>query len=203
MTAPGNPKTTIDENVDPLEAVIDRALASAINGRVTIRRVLEAWGDRSYGPLFILLGFVASTPLAIMPGASALIGVVIAFLAVQMIFGARYPWMPKRMLSLSVSEKSLNTVREKAAPTLKFLDRLITRRLTILTNVFTRRLAACVVLLLSLVMIPLDAIPFAVAAPSWGVAIIGVAITARDGLLMAIALATAAGIGYFAYLLLT
>ena len=45
-------------------------------------------------------------------------------------------------------------------------------------------------------MIPFDAVPFAVAAPAWTVVLFGVAITARDGLVMALALAACFGVAY-------
>ena len=40
---------------------------------VTVEDLLNAVGRRSYGPLFLLLGFVAVSPLTIVPGANWLI----------------------------------------------------------------------------------------------------------------------------------
>lgn len=188
-----------DDGFDhPLEDIIDEIIASAENGRVTLGALLQVWGDRSYGPLFIALGFFAGTPLSIFPGMSAAAGVVIAIVALQMIFGLAHIWLPNAVLRQSVALKSLTEARDKSMRQLQIIDRLITRRWAWATTGPMRRAAAITVLLLSLIMIPFDAVPFIVAAPSWGVVLFGLAITARDGLIMLVAMAAALGVGVFA-----
>ncbi|MEO1136823.1 MAG: exopolysaccharide biosynthesis protein [Pseudomonadota bacterium] len=182
----------------PLESIIDEALESSEDGSVSLRALLKAWGDRSYGPLFILLGFIGGTPLAAIPGAAAVVGVVIAGLAIQMILGRAHPWLPGFVLNQSIDENDLRKVRRKTEPVLVFLDRLITERLTWAVNEAMRRAAAIFVLILGLVMVPFDAVPFAVAAPAWAVVLFGVAITARDGVVMILALVACLGVAMLA-----
>ena len=198
MAPPDSSSNDKDLEERPLEAVIDRAIDLSDGERIRFRDFLEAWGDRSYGPLFIILGFAGGTPLAAVPAAAAIVGVVIFVLAIQMAFGKSHPWAPKFILDRSVKEKTLRTVRRRADPVLGFIDNLITERLRWASNEAFRRGAAVVVALLGLVMVPLDAVPFAVAAPAWGVVLFGVAITARDGLVMLLASALALGVGYLA-----
>ena len=150
--------------------------------------LLDAWGDRSYGPLFILLGFFAGTPLAVVPGAAAVVGVVIALLALQMTLGMQHPWLPGFILKRSVSEENLIKTRDKLEGALRFIDHLITERWAWASGEAMRRAAAIFVAVLGLTMIPFDAVPFAVAVPAWTVVLFGVAITARDGVVMALAL---------------
>lgn len=183
-----------DDDDHPLEDIIDAAIANAENGRIKLGALLSAWGDRSYGPLFIALGFFAGTPLSIFPGMSAATGVVIAIIALQMIFGMSHIWLPQSVLRQSVSLDGLVAAREKSMRWLQILDRLITKRWAWATGEAMRRAAAIIVLVLSLMMIPFDAVPFIVAAPSWGVVLFGVAITARDGFVMLLALAAALGV---------
>jgi hypothetical protein len=78
-----------------MEAVLDEAIELSDHGKTSLKDLLEAWGDRSYGPLFILLGFVSGTPLAIVPGAAGALAVVIAIVAAQMTCGRRHPWTPR------------------------------------------------------------------------------------------------------------
>ena len=179
----------------PLEEIVDDAIAQSENGKVTLRGLLDAWGDRSYGPLFIMLGFIAGTPLAVVPGAAAVVGAVIALLALQMAFGLNHPWLPGIALKQSVSEKNLRAMRRKLEKPLRFLDRLITERWSWAAGEAMRRAAAAMVAALGLVMIPFDAVPFLVAAPAWTVALFGVAIIARDGLVMVLALMGCLAIG--------
>ncbi|WP_425410175.1 exopolysaccharide biosynthesis protein [Hyphococcus sp.] len=182
------------QNEEPLETIVNRAVESADDGDVSLKNILSAWGDRSYGPLFILLGFIGGTPLAAIPGAAAIVGVLISLLAIQMIFGSAHPWLPDIALKRSISEDKLRDMRSRLEPLLSFLDNLITERLTWAAGGVMRRLAAFFVFCLGLIMVPFDAVPFAVAAPAWAIVLFGVAITARDGLVMIIALAAFSGI---------
>ncbi|WP_411816514.1 exopolysaccharide biosynthesis protein [Hyphococcus sp. DH-69] len=180
-------KGSHDERDAPLESIVDSAIDSSDDGCVTFRDVFTAWDDRSYGPLFIILGIIGGTPLAAVPGAAAIVGVMIVILSVQMVAGKAHPWLPGLLLDRSVKEDQLRDLRGRLSPMLRFIDHLITERLNWATGDIMRRVAAGIVTLLGVAMIPFDAIPFAVAAPSWAVVLFGVAITARDGLVMLIA----------------
>jgi len=183
----------------PLEEIVDDAIARSEDGKVTLGALLRAWGDRSYGPLFIILGFIAGTPLAVVPGAAAVVGVIIAVLGLQMVIGLKHPWLPQAALRQSVTEENLRKMREKTEPTLRFLDRLITERWVWATGDAMRRCAAIFVMILGVVMVPFDVAPFIVAAPSWTVVLFGVAITARDGLVMVVALAACLGVAWLGF----
>lgn len=183
-----------DKSEEPLEAIADEAMASAENGKVRLREILKGWGDRSYGPLFILLGIFAGTPLAVVPFAAAAVGLLIAGLAIQMAFGKSYPWLPAFTLDWSVDRQRLDQTRDKLSSVLKFFDFLITERLTFATGRTMRRVAAGIVAVLGLLMAPMDAVPFAVAAPAWAIVLFGVAITARDGLAMILAMLACGGV---------
>lgn len=180
----------------PLESVIDEAIEAAHGDRASIRDLLKEWGDRSYGPLFIVLGFVAGTPISGVPGLSAIIGVVIAILAAQMAAGRHHAWLPGFVLNFSIKAKALRGLRRRFDPVLSFLDNLVTERLGWAAGEWARRAAAAIVFVLGLLMIPFDAIPFAVTAPALAVVPFGVAITARDGLVMLLAFAGFLAVGW-------
>ncbi len=197
-TETSKPDAGADDDVGPLEEIVDYAIAHSEDGRVSLKALLKAWDDRSYGPLFIMLGFVGGTPLAVVPGAAAVVGVVIALLGLQMTLGLNHPWLPEAALKQSVSEEKLREIREKMDKPLRFIDHLITERWTWMAGEAMRRAAAIFVTILGVLMIPFDAVPFAVAAPAWSVVLFGVAIIARDGLVMTLALAACLGVGYLA-----
>ncbi|WP_428406912.1 exopolysaccharide biosynthesis protein [Hyphococcus sp.] len=187
---------SVEDGDAPLESIIDEAIENSENGEVSLRALLKAWDDRSYGPLFILLGFVGGTPLAVVPGAAAVVGVVITLLALQMALGLNHPWLPNVLLKQSISEENLREVRKKMDKPLRFVDHLITERWTWAAGEAMRRAAAIFVAALGIVMVPFDAVPFAVAAPAWTVVLFGVAITARDGLVMVLALLGCLAVGF-------
>ncbi|HAE25867.1 MAG TPA: hypothetical protein DCG58_01800, partial [Hyphomonas adhaerens] len=68
----------------------------------------------------------------------------------------------------------------------------ITERLTWATDKIATYGAALAVSLLSLLMIPLELVPFAVAAPGTAIVLFGLALVARDGALMLAGFAAAA-----------
>lgn len=188
--------SSVNDGDAPLESIIDEAIESSEDGSVSLRALLKAWDDRSYGPLFIMLGFVGGTPLAVVPGAAAVVGVVITVLALQMALGLSHPWLPGIVLKQSVSEGKLREVRKKMDKPLRFVDHLITERWTWAAGEAMRRAAAIFVAALGVLMVPFDAVPFAVAAPAWTVVLFGVAITARDGLVMILALLGCLAVGF-------
>ena len=187
----------------PIEAAVDDAIDAADHGRVTVQCLLDAWGDRSYGPLFILLGFFAATPLAAIPPTAAVVGVIIAALALQMLFGKHHPWLPRAIRERSVSAKKLRSVRKKFAGALEFFDRFTKERLTFAAGRVMRRVAAGVVAALGLLMVPFELVPIAGVAPASAVVLFGVAITARDGLAMIVGLAGFAVVVWLGVLLLS
>jgi hypothetical protein len=149
------------------------------------------------------LGLFAATPLSAIPPTAAIIGFVIAALAVQMLFGRRHPWLPQAICRRSVSAKKLAAAREKLAPTLAFFDRFVERRLAFAAGGPMRRIAAAIVLLLALSFIPFEFVPFAGAAPASAVVLFGVAITVRDGFAMLLGIAGFAGVIALGLVLLT
>jgi hypothetical protein len=115
-----------------------------------------------------------------------------------MAFGKHHPWLPRWVLNRSVRKKALVKARDKSERTVSFLDNLVSERLTWASGSIARRVAAIIVVALGLSMVPFEAIPFAGVAPAFGVVLFGVAITARDGLVMIISTAAAIGVAIFA-----
>lgn len=187
----------------PIEQAVDEAIEAAHRGRVAIQDLLEAWEERSYGPLFIVLGFVAATPLSAIPPTAAVLGLVIAALALQMLAGKRHPWLPKFIRRRSIAATRLEAARTKLAPLLAALDHPVKRRLAFATSGLFRPVTAAAVIALGLAMIPFELVPFAGAAPASAVVLFGVAITARDGLAMLLGLASLAGVAALGIAILT
>jgi hypothetical protein len=192
--APAEGRAPSHPEEGPIEAAIDEAIEAEHHGRISMQDLLAAWGDRSYGPLLIFLGFVAATPLSAAPPTAAVLGLVIAGLALQMLFGKRHPWLPAAIRKRSMSAKKLEGARRRFAPFLAAIDHPIKKRLEFATSGPMRRVAAAIVALLGLAMIPFEFVPIAGVAPASAVVLFGVAITARDGLVMLIGVAAFAGV---------
>ena len=170
---------------DPLENVLDRAINDIDGEKITFGDVLDLFGDRSFGPVIAFLGLlVVLPPLGAVPGLPALIGLIIIMFSLQILFGAKHIWVPKFVQKRSIGKDKLKAANRRAKPWLKRIDKLISERLEFLTGRIAVVVAALMVTLLALLMIPLELVPFAVAAPGAAIVLFGLAFVARDGVLM-------------------
>jgi hypothetical protein len=180
----------------PCLDIVDDIVADARDGALTLGDILDDLGDRSYGPLFFLIGLTILLPIGAIPGVPIVLGAVLIILAIQFVFGLKHPWMPDRFRSLSVTAEKACAARNRVRPFLNFVDRFVDTRIVWIVSRPMRVFAAVSIVLLSLAMIPLEFVPFGVAAPAAAVAAFGLAIVARDGLLMMIALGFVGGTGW-------
>jgi hypothetical protein len=169
----------------PLESVLDTAIQDCDDDKVTIGALLDMFGDRSFGPVIILLGLLVTVPpLGGIPGLPILVGIIILLFSLQIVFGARHIWMPQFVQKQGIACSKLEDARGRVRPWLQRIDRMITERLTWATGRIATYAAALAVSGLSLLMIPLELVPFAVAAPGTAIVLFGLALVARDGALM-------------------
>ena len=180
-------------DTNPLEDVLCNAIDAAHGEKVTVGDLLDRYDDRSFGPVFTLMGLLAVVPpISAIPGVPAIAGVIIALFSVQMLFGKDHIWLPQKVEKLSMEKGTLQKAHDKSENVLATLDSLVTDRLRWATSAPMRFLVAIMVTFLALAMIPLELVPFAVAAPGSAITLFGVAILSRDGALMLLAFALSA-----------
>jgi len=174
-----------------------QSLCSETDGdTVTVADLLNAVGRRSYGPVLLLLGFIAISPLTIIPGANVLVALITLIFAVQMAFGRPYPWIPRRALEFSFPRKHLISGVAVADKYVAQVDRFLKPRLTFLTQAPFAQLVALACVGAALVTLPLSFVPLGPIIPSLAVLLFGLAITARDGFVIVLAGASLAGACY-------
>ncbi|MEM9055071.1 MAG: exopolysaccharide biosynthesis protein, partial [Pseudomonadota bacterium] len=142
------------------------------------------------------LGFIAISPLTIIPGANVLMALITLIFAVQMVIGRHYPWVPKRALEFSFPRKHLIAGVAMADKYVAQVDRFLKPRLTFLTHTPFVQLVALACVGAALVTIPLSFVPLGPVIPSLAVLLFGLAITARDGFVILLAGASLAGACY-------
>lgn len=185
------------DNEHPVESVISRAIKDTDGDTVSVSDLLDLFEDRSFGPIFLLLGLlVVLPPLGGIPGLPAVVGVLILLFSLQRLLGRSHIWLPSFIGDLSISKSKLQSAEGKAQPALAAADSMITDRLSWVINGPSRYLAFVLVSLLALLMIPLELVPFAVALPGAAIALVGAALFSRDGALMILAYATSAAAFY-------
>lgn len=172
----------------PLEEVFERAIDDTDGDKVSVGDMLDLFGHRSFGPIFLVLGIIAVIPpIGAIPGLPAAIGLIVILFSAQMLMGMDHVWLPEKLKNASISKDKIEKAHDKFSGVLGEIDRFVTDRMEILTGGAARYVAAVIVTLMALAMIPMELLPFAAAAPGSAIALIGLGLMARDGAVMAFA----------------
>lgn len=167
----------------PTSAVLDELLGEAPAERVTLDWLMGQLGDRSFGLVLLLLAL-----LGLLPGVSAVAGVLLMVPAAQMILARRGPVFPRRVATRRFEVRRLARVVRRVVPVLRWLERFIRPRWATPFEA-TKRVVGGVVLLLGaalLAPVPLSNVP-----PALTIALIAFAYLEEDGVLLCAGLAAA------------
>ncbi len=145
---------------------------------VSVGDLLDTFGDRAFGALMFV--FAAPLVLPMPPGVSALLGAPLIFITFQWMMGRKTLWLPKVMLSRTMSMADFRALTVKLKPHLARLERRLRPRLTFMYNPLGDRLVGALCFLLSLIVfLP---IPFGNMLPSFAIAAFAIGGAERDGL---------------------
>lgn len=190
------------QGVEEVLGELDELAAS--HKRVCIGDVLDDFGERSFGPFILIPPLIELSPIGGIPGVPTFLALIIAITAAQLFLGKDHVWMPDFIQQRAVSGRRLHKAVGKLRGIAHWLDQHSHGRLEALTDGAWIKAAAVVIIVLCCTVPPLEFIPFASSAPMLAIAAFGLALTARDGVLMLVALTLAgAALGVGGYLLAT
>jgi len=183
---------------DGLADVLDE-LSHNVNRDSELRGIrlgvlLSAVGRRSYGPILLLLGLIAISPLTALPFTTTIVAAITLLIAVQMALGFKRPWLPKPVLDLRVPRRAFFAFLDRARPTVERVDGvLLHERWTFMTVPLFVNLIALCVCAAALITFPLSLIPLAPLAPGLAIVLFGLGMTARDGVWLSIGIVLTLG----------
>jgi len=180
----------------PLEGILERAREAAGGEQVDLKDLVQAFGDRAFGPVMILCSLFLMTPIGIIPGLPAAFGLIVIIFAVQLLFRREYPWMPEVLRKVEISDAALEKTQRKVSPILRKIDTFIHPRLPWVTSGPMQALTAILAILLAITLAPLGVVPFGVVAPAFIIGLLGLGIAARDGVLIIIGFLLSLGVAY-------
>lgn len=159
-------------------------------GGIRLGVLLSAVGRRSYGPLLLLTGLIAISPLTVLPFTTSIVAAITLLIAGQMAIGLKRPWLPKQVLDIRVPRKAFFDFLDRARPTVERLEGVVLRqRWSFMTVPLFVNLVALCVCAAALITFPLSLIPFAPLAPGIAIVLFGLGMTARDGVWLAVGIA--------------
>jgi len=167
----------------PTSVQLTRLLDEADGSHVTVRWLIEALGERSFGLTLLMMAL-----LAFVPGASTLVGVLIAWPAIQMILRHDAPVLPRFIARKEIAVEKLARAIRILAPRLRWVERLIRPRWPTGFRA-TRRLTGFLMLLLGVTL--LSPFPFSHVIPAMIIMLLALAYLEEDGIVLLIALAAA------------
>lgn len=182
------------KNEQCLEDVINRVIQLGQDkGEVAVGEIQQAIGQRSFGPFLFVPAIIELSPVGGIPGVPTFLALIVAVFALQILLGRKHFWMPAWISQRSLSGHKLESGLSRIKPAVRWLDRVIRPRLRWASRpVFLRALAAFCLLLVTSVP-PLELLPFASSLPFGAIALFGLGITARDGLVIVLGLLLSLG----------
>jgi len=157
----------------PLEAIMDTAREAVGGTETDLKTIVEAFGNRAFGPVMILCSLFLMTPIGAIPGLPAAFGLIIIVFAIQLLFQREHPWMPDVLQKIKISDAKLEKTRKTVSPILRAIDNVIRSRLPWMTSGPAQILTALLSIILALTMIPLGVVPFGVVAPAFIIGLFG------------------------------
>ena len=148
---------------------------------ISISDIAAQLGDRGFGLMHLLFALPNTIPLPI-PGVSTVTGMPLIFFASQLCLGRQRIWLPGWVANRQIPMSKLRPLIQKSLPLLVRLEKMVKPRLDKITTRNFERFAGGLILLLALLIalpIPLGNLPLGIA-----MAVLALAITERDGIVM-------------------
>lgn len=158
-------------------------LDRAAGPRVSIGWLMEQLGRRSFGLTLFVMALIA-----FLPGVSTLVGVLVAWPAVQMVLGHDRAVLPRLIARRELGVDRLARVIRFVTPRLAWVERLIRPRWPTPFQT-TKRLTGIVMLLLGLSII--SPLPFSHVVPALVIMLLALAYLEEDGVALLVALTAA------------
>lgn len=164
---------------DALEALI---VDAGGDGKITIQEIMRMLGDRAFGLAILVFSLPNSLPIPSPPGFSAITGIPIILIALQMVVGRSTPWLPPRIRRYGFSRDTFARFLAASLPYIRKVERLLHPRLAFMHSYAGERVVGAVFLVLAAVLsLP---IPFGNFLPGVSMSIIALGLLERDGALM-------------------
>lgn len=159
-------------------------LGASDDPRLSLREMVEAFGERGFGAVMLTLALMALIPWP--PGGKAVFAVPIILIAAEMALQSDKVWLPRFLMKASVSRATYRTASQKILKRLRQIERLTRPRLPALTGEVADVLVGILCILLALMMaLP---VPFGDALPGFTLVLLALGIIQRDGVFIILGL---------------
>lgn len=157
---------------------------------ISLQELMGTLGERVFGMSILLFSIPNCLPIPNVAALSALTGIPIGILGLQMILGRSHPWLPSALGEKRFSGQWFSKFLERAVPTIRKVEVLLHPRLQVMTGKSVQRLLGVAFVALATVMsLP---IPFGNMLPGFAIALMAIGLLERDGLIIVLGLSVGA-----------
>lgn len=152
-------------------------LGSPNKPKLYIGELVDAFGERGFGALMLILAILNALPLP--PGATTILGAPLLLLSVQLVARQDQVWMPKWLMKTFIDRRAYRVASMKAIKPIRKIEALSRPRLCFLTSGVGEVVigVACVLLCIVLVL----PIPLGNISPALTIAMFSLGVMQRDG----------------------
>lgn len=169
-----------EEKIRSLSELLLDLSASLEGEEIPLRRIVEALHERGFGVLVFFMAFPMALPIPKPPGVTAVLGLPLLLLTVQMAIGRHTVWVPESVLSKTIARARLVRLIEALMPWLLRVEKFIRPRMGFMTKGMFSRLAGLAGTIMSTaVFLPF---PGFNTIPSMSLCLLGIGDVMRDGL---------------------
>ncbi|WP_146619900.1 exopolysaccharide biosynthesis protein [Acuticoccus sediminis] len=157
-------------------------------GKVSVAQILDCVGRTSFAAVLLVPSLIVVSPLSAIPGIPTVAGLIIVLICMQYVFGARSLWLPSRILRISVRGEHLCAAMSRVRPIARLGDFVARPRMTFLITRTTFTISAIVCAFLAALMPPMEILPLTSSITAFLIAMLALALLARDGTLAIVAI---------------
>lgn len=146
---------------------------------VTLENVLDLAGERIFGFLFVILSLPSALPLPA-PIISIPFGIIMIFLAAQLIIGREEPWLPEKFAKRQIKLETAQKFVKAGIPFLQKIEAVSRPRLAFVCTTIPGKIiiGLAIALMSAFMMIP---IPGTNTLPAIGIFVTGFGLLEDDG----------------------
>lgn len=157
------------------------------NMSLTISDMADKIADRSLGGLLAFFSALNLFPLP--PGTSAITGIPIVLISMQLIFLQKKMWLPQTLRNKKIDAVRMDNLIVRLVKWIQRLEYYLKPRLWPFGVIFGERLVGAICLVMGLMVV--FPIPLGNFTPALSAAILGMALSERDGIWLAIGIVSA------------
>lgn len=178
----------------PLPEIIDRVLAVSEGDTVSVADITQSVGRAGFAALLLIPALAVATPLSGIPFFSALMGMMIVLVSVQMLARRRHLWLPAWLLRKELNGARVRKAFTKVRPVMQWIEDRTRQRLKFFVQAPLNIIPQGLCVLSGMMMPLLEFVPFSSSVMGIGVVFLTLGMLTRDGVVAILALVPYAGV---------